>query len=45
MLFFIWLAGGAAVYSRLEGWRFIDAVRAGSHQAVFSQLILTAILR
>jgi potassium channel subfamily K len=27
MLFFIWLAGGAGVYSRLEGWRFIDAVR------------------
>ncbi|RDI80392.1 hypothetical protein Vi05172_g9571 [Venturia inaequalis] len=26
MLFFIWLAGGAAVYSRLEGWRFIDAL-------------------
>lgn len=27
MLFFIWLAGGAGVYSRIEGWHYIDAVR------------------
>ena len=27
ILFFIWLAGGAGVYARLEGWHFIDAVR------------------
>jgi potassium channel subfamily K len=26
MLFFIWLAGGAGIYSRLEGWHFVDAV-------------------
>jgi potassium channel subfamily K len=26
MLFFIWLAGGAGLYSRLEGWAYIDAV-------------------
>lgn len=26
MLFFVWLAGGAGVYSRLEGWLFVDAV-------------------
>jgi potassium channel subfamily K, other eukaryote len=32
MLFFIWLAGGAAVFSRIEtdrgqsGWGFVDAV-------------------
>jgi len=26
MLFFVWLAGGGGVYSRLEGWRFCDAV-------------------
>jgi potassium channel subfamily K, other eukaryote len=26
MMFFIWLAGGAGVYSRLEGWHFVDSV-------------------
>jgi potassium channel subfamily K len=26
MLFFMWLAGGAGAYSRLEGWHYIDAV-------------------
>ncbi|KAF2418249.1 voltage-gated potassium channel [Tothia fuscella] len=26
MLFFIWLAGGAGLYSRLEGWAFMDAL-------------------
>jgi potassium channel subfamily K len=26
MLYFIWLAGGAGVYSTLEGWHFVDAV-------------------
>jgi len=30
MLFFIWLAGGGGVYSRLEGWRFCDAVGGAS---------------
>jgi potassium channel subfamily K len=34
MMFFLWLAGGAGVYSRLEKWHYIDAVssRAISHQ-------------
>lgn len=26
MIFFIWLGGGAGVYSRLEGWRWVDGV-------------------
>ncbi|KAI0600957.1 hypothetical protein F4775DRAFT_608043 [Biscogniauxia sp. FL1348] len=26
MMFFIWLAGGAAVFSRLEGWSFANAL-------------------
>ncbi|KAI1324148.1 hypothetical protein F5Y16DRAFT_424193 [Xylariaceae sp. FL0255] len=26
MMFFIWLAGGAAVFTRLEGWGFADAL-------------------
>lgn len=26
MLFFIWLAGGAGIYSRLEDWHFVDAL-------------------
>jgi potassium channel subfamily K len=26
MLYFIWLAGGAGLYSNLEGWHFVDAV-------------------
>jgi hypothetical protein len=26
MMFFLWLAGGAGVYSKLEGWHYIDAV-------------------
>ena len=26
MLFFLWLAGGAGLYARLEGWHYIDAV-------------------
>jgi potassium channel subfamily K len=28
MLYFLWLAGGAGVYSRLEGWKYVDAVSA-----------------
>jgi potassium channel subfamily K len=28
MCYFIWLAGGAAVYSKIEGWSFIDSVSA-----------------
>ena len=26
MMFFLWLAGGAGIYSRLEHWHYIDAV-------------------
>jgi potassium channel subfamily K len=26
MLYFIWLSGGAGVYSRIEGWRFVDGL-------------------
>jgi len=26
MMFFIWLAGGAAVFARAEGWPFVDAL-------------------
>jgi potassium channel subfamily K len=26
MIFFIWLGGGAAVYSRIEGWHWVDGV-------------------
>lgn len=26
MMFFLWLAGGAGVYARLEHWQYIDAV-------------------
>lgn len=26
MMFFIWLAGGAGVFARVEGWSFVDAV-------------------
>ena len=28
MMFFVWLAGGGAVFARVEGWSFVDAVRA-----------------
>jgi potassium channel subfamily K, other eukaryote len=27
MFYFIWLAGGAGVFARIEGWEFNDAVR------------------
>jgi potassium channel subfamily K len=30
MCYFIWLAGGAAVYTTLEGWSFIDSVSANT---------------
>lgn len=26
MLFFCWLAGGAAVFAKVEGWSFVDSV-------------------
>jgi potassium channel subfamily K len=26
MLYFIWLAGGAGVFARIEGWRFVDGL-------------------
>jgi potassium channel subfamily K len=26
MLYFVWLSGGAGTYSRIEGWRFVDAL-------------------
>ena len=26
MIYFIWVAGGAAVYSKIESWHFLDAV-------------------
>jgi potassium channel subfamily K, other eukaryote len=26
MMFFLWLAGGAAVFSRVEGWSYVDAL-------------------
>ena len=26
MLFFIWLAGGAAVFAKVEGWSYVDSV-------------------
>ena len=26
MMFFIWLAGGAGVFARVEGWSFVDAL-------------------
>ena len=26
MLFFFWLAGGAAVFAKTEGWSFVDSV-------------------
>jgi potassium channel subfamily K len=26
MLYFIWLSGGAGVYARIEGWRFVDGL-------------------
>ena len=26
MMFFIWLAGGAAIFAKVEGWSFVDAV-------------------
>ncbi|KAF1997791.1 voltage-gated potassium channel [Amniculicola lignicola CBS 123094] len=26
MFYFIWLAGGAGIYARLEGWQFIDSL-------------------
>lgn len=27
MMFFIWLAGGAAVFAKVEGWSYVDSVR------------------
>ena len=27
MMFFLWLAGGAALFAKMEGWSFADAVR------------------
>lgn len=27
MMFFMWLAGGAAVFGKVEGWSYVDAVR------------------
>ncbi len=29
MMFFIWLAGGAAVFAKTEAWSFVDAVGLG----------------
>ena len=26
MMFFVWLAGGAAVFAKVEGWSFVDSV-------------------
>ena len=26
MLFFIWLAGGAGVFAKVEGWSYVDSV-------------------
>lgn len=26
MMFFMWLAGGAAVFAKVEGWSYVDAV-------------------
>ena len=26
MMFFCWLAGGAAVFAKVEGWSFVDSV-------------------
>ena len=26
MVFFCWLAGGAAVFAKVEGWSFVDSV-------------------
>ena len=26
MMFFFWLAGGAAVFAKVEGWSFVDSV-------------------
>jgi len=45
MLFFVWLAGGAGVYGRLEGWHFCDAVSALSIGARPSAAIVLTIIQ
>lgn len=36
MIFFVWLGGGAGVYSRIEGWQWVDGV--SSHPLSFRKL-------
>ena len=43
MLFFLWLAGGAGVFARIEGWLYVDAV-SSIYRNDTSGLIYSAVL-